>query len=206
MYSSLPVRNKISTGLAHLKPSLVLSVLAALFISVFSYGQTFSGSIAGTVTDPAGAVVNGAKIQLRNVNTQDTRDSASDENGSYRFDNLLPGTYELSAQAPGFKSYVQSNMILRANTAASVDISLQLGGTEQKVEVTGEAVLLDTQSANNAVTLDSHLIEALPNNTRNPLNFVFALAGQPRLRANDQQVWKLRPELQHVRTERRSFR
>jgi hypothetical protein len=169
--------SRISACFAHLKSSLVLSIVAALVLSAFASGQTFSGSIAGTVTDPAGAVVSGAKVQLKNVDTHDTRDSTADADGSYRFDNLLPGTYEISAQAPGFKSYVQSNMILRANTAATLNIALQLGGTEQKVEVTGEAVLLDTQSANNSVTLDSHLIEALPNNTRNPLNFVFSLAG-----------------------------
>jgi hypothetical protein len=129
------------------------------------------------VTDPAGAAVSGAKIQLKNMGTQDIRETNSDTDGHYRFDNLLPATYEITAEAPGFRGYVQSNMILRANTAAAVDIALELGQTQQKVEVTAEAVLLDTQTANRAVTLDSHLIESLPNNTRNPLNFVFSLAG-----------------------------
>ena len=55
--------------------------------------------------------------------------------------------------------------------------SLAIGGAEQSVQVASEAVLLDTESANNSVTLDSHLIESLPNSYRNPLNFVFALAG-----------------------------
>ena len=173
----LPIRNRLSMRLPHLNLSVALSIMAAFIFSATCFGQTFSASIAGTVTDPAGAVVNGAKVQLRNVNTQDIRDFTSSEDGTYKFDNLLPGTYEITAQAPGFKTYVQSNMILRANTAATVMIPLQLGGTEQKVEVTGEALLLDTQSANNSVTLDSHLIESLPNNTRNPLNFVFSLAG-----------------------------
>ena len=68
-------------------------------------------------------------------------------------------------------------MILRANTAASINVPLVVGGTEQRVDVTAEAVLLDTQTATNSVTLDSHLIESLPNSYRSPLNFVFALAG-----------------------------
>jgi hypothetical protein len=68
-------------------------------------------------------------------------------------------------------------MILRASTAATVNVPLAIGATEQSVQVTGEAILLDTQSATNSTTLDSHLIESLPNSYRNPLNFVFALAG-----------------------------
>lgn len=169
--------NRISNQLVNFRPTIALAAIVLLTLSTLCFAQTFSASIAGSVKDPAGAVVNGAKVQLQNVNTHDTRDFTTDSDGLYKFDNLLPGTYEITAQAPGFSTYVQTNMLLRANTAASVNISLQLGSTEQKIEVTGEALLLDTQSANNSVTLDSHLIEGLPNNTRNPLNFVFALAG-----------------------------
>jgi hypothetical protein len=104
-------------------------------------------------------MVQGAKIQLRNMNTSDTRNAVASAAGSYKFDNLLPGTYEITAEAPGFKSYLQSNMILRANTAATVNVTLAVGTVEQRVQVTGEAVLLDTESANSSVTLDSHLIE-----------------------------------------------
>ncbi len=139
--------------------------------------QTFTASIAGIVSDPTGAVVSGAKVELTNTSTHDVRDYTTTDDGSYKFDNLLPGTYQVTVDANGFKTFVRSNMLLRAETAASVNVALQVGDTQQKVEVSGESVLVDTQSANNSVTMDSHLIEALPNNTRNPLNFVFSLAG-----------------------------
>jgi hypothetical protein len=141
------------------------------------FAQTFSSSIAGVVTDPSGSVVQGAKVHLRNMGTDDVRDTTTTAAGTYKFDNLLPGTYEIRAEAAGFKTYVESNMILRASTAATVNVPFTVGGAEQSVQVTGEAVLLDTESATNLVTMDSHLIEALPNSYRNPLNFVFALAG-----------------------------
>jgi len=146
-------------------------------LSWVCFGQTFSASISGVVTDPSGAVVANAQVHLKNTGTNDTREAVSQSNGAYNFDNLLPGTYEIRVEAPGFKAYVQSNMILRANTAASVNVALQVGSTQQQVSVSSEAVLIDTQSANNSVTMDNHLIEALPNSYRNPLNFVFALAG-----------------------------
>lgn len=173
----LAITNRISSWFLHRKSPALLFLFAALISCQLGFAQTFSASIAGLVTDPAGAVVNGAKVQLQNMSTHDTREVTSSTDGTYKFDNLLPGTYQISVEAAGFQSYVQSNMILRANTAAAVNIPLQLGATQQKVEVTGEAVLLDTQSANNSVTFDAHLIESLPNNTRNPLNFVFSLAG-----------------------------
>ncbi|HEX6822358.1 MAG TPA: TonB-dependent receptor [Candidatus Sulfotelmatobacter sp.] len=154
---------------------LVAGALAALVQT--GAAQTFSSSIAGVVTDPSGSVVAGAKVHLRNMNTNDERDVASTATGTYKFDNLLPGTYEITAESAGFKTYVQSNMILSASTAATVNIPLAIGGAEQRVEVTAGAVLLDTETAKNAVTLDSRLVESLPNSYRNPLNFVFALAG-----------------------------
>ncbi|HEY4660606.1 MAG TPA: carboxypeptidase-like regulatory domain-containing protein, partial [Terriglobales bacterium] len=137
-------------------------VLFAVYtlIAQCCFAQTFTASIAGVITDPSGSVVQGAKVHLRNMGTNDTRDTTTTGAGSYKFDNLLPGTYEIRAEAQGFKAYVQSNMILRANTAASVNVPLAVGGAEQSVQVTSEAVLVDTQSATNSVTLDSHLIES----------------------------------------------
>jgi Carboxypeptidase regulatory-like domain/TonB dependent receptor len=160
------------------KRPLFFAILLVVFITTLQcFAQTFSASITGIVTDPSGSVVQGAKVRLRNMNTNDTRESVSNSVGLYRFDNLLPATYEITAEASGFKSYAQSNMILPANTAATVNLPLSLGGTTEKVQVTAAAVLLDTESANNTATLDSQLIQSLPNSYRNPLNFVFALAG-----------------------------
>jgi hypothetical protein len=154
----------------------LLSCAFAAFVQTCR-AQTFSASIAGVVTDPSGSVVPGAKVHLRNMNTNDVRDVASTAAGSYRFDNLLPGTYTITVEAAGFQRYIQSGMILPASTAATVNVPLTIGAAEQSIQVTSQAVLLDTDSASNSVTMDSHLIESLPNSYRNPLNFVFALAG-----------------------------
>ena len=140
-------------------------------------GQTFTSSITGIVADPSAAGIVGASVALKNLGTNDVRQSSTQEDGSYQFNNLNPGTYQLTVTSAGFKTAVKNNLVLQAETAASVNISLELGPTEQRVEVSAESVLVDTQTANNSVTLDSKLIEALPNNTRNPLNFVFAVAG-----------------------------
>jgi hypothetical protein len=130
------------------KLSVSLSIAFVIFSASIpvSYAQTFSASLAGVLTDPSGSAVSGAKIHLRNMGTNDVRDAVSSSVGSYKFDNLLPATYEITAEAPGFKTYRQANMILRANTAATVNVPLVIGGTEQRVDVMAEAILLDTQS------------------------------------------------------------
>src|SRR5438270_13180645 len=103
---------------------LGLVILFAVYTVVAQccFGQTFSSSITGVITDPSGSVVQGAKVHLRNMGTNDVRDTTTTAAGSYKFDNLLPGTYEITAEATGFKRYVQSNVIVQANTAASVNV------------------------------------------------------------------------------------
>src|SRR5690348_870015 len=155
----------------------MVALVLALAFAQFCFGQSFTSSITGTVTDPTGATVQGAALELRDMATDDVRQATSDANGSYQFTNLSPGTYQITATAAGFKSFVQRNLILQANTGSRVNISLELGNTQQKVEVAASAVLLDTETANTSATMDSHLISALPNGTRTPLNFVFAVAG-----------------------------
>ncbi|MBV8829011.1 MAG: carboxypeptidase regulatory-like domain-containing protein [Acidobacteriaceae bacterium] len=157
--------------------SIVFAGLVAVIAGQPLSAQSFTSSIAGIVTDPSGGSIRGARVELQNMATHDVRDFTSQDDGSYRFDNLDPGTYQLTVTAPGFKTYVQQNLVLQAQINSTVHVSLELGNTQQKVEVTAAAVLVDTQTANNVVTMESRLIENLPNATRNPLNFVFALAG-----------------------------
>jgi hypothetical protein len=138
--------------------SVVLGLLVAILMSHTVLAQTFSASIAGTVTDSTGAVVRGANLQLENADTKDTRIQTSADDGSYAFSNLLPGTYKLSVSAAGFKDYSQTDMVLPANTAAIVNVPLQVGGTTEQVVVNaGGAVLQNTASANNSITLESEV-------------------------------------------------
>lgn len=177
MQSSNPRRQFMSSLPA---PALwgALLLFLAFFAGKPAAAQTFSASLGGTVTDPTGAVVVGANVQLQNMNTKDIRLETSDQNGAYHFTNLLPGTYQISASAAGFKDFLQTGMALNANTAAIVDVHLEVGNAQERVEVfSGGAELLSTASANNQITIPSVLVQNLPNNALMPLNFVFALAG-----------------------------
>ena len=111
-------------------PWAMLAMLLALLAGLPALAQTFSGSISGMVTDASGAAVRDAKLQLVNVATQDTRVQTSGADGTYTFNNILPGTYKITATATGFKEFVRTDMVLRANTSATVDVQLQVGGAQ----------------------------------------------------------------------------
>ena len=116
--------------------------------------------------------------------TSDTYKAVSQADGSFQFNNLIPGTYEITVTASGFKTYVQQNLALQAQIAGSVNVILSVGGTTERIEVTGSATIVDTETANTSATMESRLVADLPNASRNPLNFVFALAARRRRRTH----------------------
>ncbi len=141
------------------------------------WGQAFTGTISGTVSDPNGAVVPNATVRARNQATSDTRQQATNTSGLYIFSQLPPGIYEVTVEMTGFQRTVQRDAELRVNQTLELNVTLQLGEMSQTVEVEAGVTLLDTQSANRAVTLDQQAVLDLPANTRNPFQLVHVNAG-----------------------------
>ena len=113
-------RSRFSTGLA---------VLLALFVAVTgsAWAQSVRGAIAGTVTDPSGAVIVGAKITATNTGTGATSTATSSSAGTYHFPSIPLGTYTLSVTAPGFSPSTVSNVLVQIQSVAAEDIKLQPG-------------------------------------------------------------------------------
>ncbi len=121
------------------------------------------GSIYGQVTDSTGAVVSGAQIVASSTGVGGTFHAVSDSVGNYHLLELPPGIdYTVEADAPGFEKFVRVGLIVRAGLNVTVDISLKLGSQSQTVEVTGDAPLVDTQSAEQAVNLSGELLRNIP--------------------------------------------
>jgi len=169
------ISQRCFSAAGYLALAFVLSLVTAGALPCF--GQTFTAELTGVVSDPQGAVMPNVPVDIKNEATGGERHTTTGADGSYIFSNLLPGSYELMVKAQGFKTFVQRNLVLLASRHAELNVTLQLGQLAQSVEVTGTAVLLDTKSATDASTLTSTMVADLPNNTRTPLNFVFALAG-----------------------------
>ena len=153
-----------------LRKSALFAVCISLALFCFSgtlSAQQVFGSIFGTVTDPSGAAVNGAKVTITDVNKGTKSEVMTNESGNYNKGQLIPGTYQIAIEASGFQKAVSANIIVQVDFAARFDAALQVGNVTQEVEVTAAAPLLQSDRADVAQTFDAHQIEELPSVGRN---------------------------------------
>ena len=127
-----------------------------------------STAIRGIVTDPSGAAVPSARIVIRNAATNEERTTGTDASGAYSFPSIVPGVYDISATAAGFKRGEVKGRVAQVTQAAQVDFTLQVGETSESVTVTATgAELLNTASAEVSGTIENKLVRDLPLNGRN---------------------------------------
>jgi len=134
-------------------------------------------SLRGTVSDQSGAVVPGAKVTLTNVDTGISRVTRSGSDGLYELLQILPATYRLTIEAPGFRKYVQENIELLVGTPATVNVPLEVGHATEVVSVSGEAPLLNTTDATLGNTFDEKQVLQLPIESRNVVDLLSLQAG-----------------------------
>jgi hypothetical protein len=169
----LPHAQRRLTGAAWL-----LAVTIVLLASSIAFGQSFTGSIQGTVTDPAGAVIPNATVTLTAVETGLTRNVTTNGAGVYTFASLPPGSYQLRITAPGFVSGSINAQLTVAQTLMA-NIQLKLGAESESVEISaGEGgVAVETQNSQLGNVLNQRQISELPLITRNPYDLITLSAG-----------------------------
>ncbi|MBI1789969.1 MAG: carboxypeptidase regulatory-like domain-containing protein, partial [Acidobacteria bacterium] len=109
--------------------------------------QSTAADIVGTVRDSSGAVVPNALIKAVQEETNSTRETRSNTEGIYEFRILQPGTYTLSAEATGFKKYVNARVPLLARQVLRVDIAIEVGSVADTINVVAEAPVINTDVA-----------------------------------------------------------
>ena len=150
----------------------------ALAIAPALWGQAgTSGTILGTVTDTAGAIVPGAPVDITNTATNQTTRVITTGAGDYTVPNLAPGVYRVSVQAPGFSKEVVNAIQLVVDQDARVNLHLKAGGANETVEVDASAVSLDTDSSSVSQIVTQEQISSLPLNGRNFTDLLFIGAG-----------------------------
>ena len=154
-----------------------ISTLALAIWSPAIFGQVFTATLTGVVTDPTSGAIPKASVSLTNTATNEQRSTTAGADGRYEFPQLLPGTYELTAEAPGFKKFIQQGIGLRANQTAEVNVRLEVGATSESVQVTASAGVLETQTADQSLHIETNTLANLPINTRTPFAVVWANAG-----------------------------
>src|SRR5438132_9760647 len=149
-------------------------VVILLLCTTSLLGQTFRGTILGTVTDPQGAVVVGAKVTVRNVNTGLERTTQTSADGSYAIPELPIGSYTVTVTQSGFQTAVTSSVAVDVAGERRVDMTLKTGQVTTVVEVSGES-LPQVETTNNTLggVLTQDTVKDLPVNGRDytKLNF-----------------------------------
>jgi len=144
--------NKNARGARGILPTLLGIFL--LTVTTVGFGQDTNASLGGTVTDPSGAAIPGAKLTITNEATSFQSSFVSDETGAYTFRNLTPGKYHVDVSAAGFKSSTQTGIELAPNQVARLDLHLTIGKTDETVTVTADSSLInyDTQTLEGGVS------------------------------------------------------
>ncbi|MBI3684714.1 MAG: TonB-dependent receptor [Acidobacteria bacterium] len=148
--------------LARVGPCVLLLVIAAGTL----FPQAQSGTIVGTVTDPAGAVIASAKVTLVNEGTRFTRVVATNESGQYVAYSVPTGAYSITAEQSGFQKLVRGGVQLTAADTLRVDLQLSVGSVQETVEVRAQAPLLQSQTATVSSLVSNQQIVEMPLNGR----------------------------------------
>jgi hypothetical protein len=149
-----------------------LAVAISLLLPALLSAQGASGRIVGRVADPSGAVVAHVKITLLNEATGISRDANTNDSGDYSFVEVAPGTYTVQFELTGFKKNVQKGVIVDVNQVVTLNSTLQIGGSQETVEVTSEAPQVDTTSTQLGAVINDRSVNELPLNTRDTYQFL----------------------------------
>ncbi len=191
--------------------SFLLSVVLCLFaLSIFA--QSDRGSITGTVADPAGAVVPGAAVEAKHVDSGTVYNVATTGTGNFTLAQLPIGNYELTVTATGFKKFVRQNIAVQVATTTRVDVALQVGATSETVTVTESTPLLKTESGEVSHNFEGDRLNSLPvitlgtgvgtlGNVRNPLQVVNLMPGAAFANDNTLRVNGMPSSTQSIRIE-----
>src|ERR1700741_4725534 len=160
-------------------------ILVLCFLFAFSAsstrGQAVYGSILGTVTDPQGAAVAGAKVTVTSATKGTSDETTTNDSGNYTVTHLIPDTYRIKIEAKGFKGYDIPTVQVSADSGARADATLVVGDVTQSIEVTGELPQLKTDRADVAIEFNDTYVTQLPILNRNFTNFELLSPGTQKI-------------------------
>ena len=160
-----------------------LVAMAFLLGGNFAHAQQITGAIAGTVTDPAGAVVPNASIQATNTGTGFSRTATSDNAGAFLIQYLPVGNYTVDITAQGFKKFVQQNVIIAVDVTQPLNVTLGVGAATETVTVTDTPAVINTATSELGRTISPQEMNNFPLTTRNAYA---AMSTVPGVQSNSQ--------------------
>src|SRR5579872_3348781 len=151
--------------------------------------QEFRATLTGTVTDASGAVVSKAEVTATNVDTGSTYTALTSDAGVYYIPYVVPGTYTVKASAAGFKTAIQDKVLLLAGKYFGQNFTLQVGGIDEKVEVTAAPPMLETANGSGGTILDERTLQNVPVSGRQVYNLIGTTPGSQFTGSSQRRGW-----------------
>ena len=152
-------------------PWLGVAAVALMVVAMPAAAQTSYGSVVGTVTDATSSNIPGAAVALISQGTAERRSAETDASGNYQFVNLVPGNYRLEIEKTGFKHLTRDSVRVETQNAVRIDAIMEVGSVDQKLEVTAQTPVMQTENATQGQVVEGRIVTDMPLNGRN----VFAL-------------------------------
>ena len=155
-------------------------VSLVVFMLIFSGGTVWAqatAEISGTVRDQTGALLPGVEVTATQTNTGTARMTLTNETGSYVLSNLAIGPYEFEVALPGFRTYVQTGILLQVNSSPVINIALEVGQVTQTIQVQANATLVETRNIGIGTVVENQRIVELPLNGRQVTDLILLAGG-----------------------------
>src|SRR5205085_2507666 len=153
-------RKKVMSKYAFRRSAAIVLLLLLAFVSVTA--QEFRGSLSGNVTDPNGAALPGATVEIKNVETNAASTATTNEQGGYSFPLLQPGKYTMTVTAQGFNTVQREGIEIRVADKLTLDIPMQVAGVGETITTVASAPVLETGSVSTGTTISTQQISELP--------------------------------------------
>ncbi|HKI00236.1 MAG TPA: TonB-dependent receptor [Candidatus Sulfotelmatobacter sp.] len=155
----------------------LLIPLLGLFLTTAVFASGPTGTITGTVTDPSGAVVRKARITVVNEATNAMRDAETNDDGDFTVALLPPGRYRVTAESAGFRKSIFSEVTVNVDQTVRVDFALEIGAATEEVRVKDTPPAIQTDTSTLGQVVNNRLVQELPLNQRNFLDFALLVPG-----------------------------
>src|SRR5262245_34206279 len=161
-----PIRDKdLICGASHL---LALAMFCAL--ATIAYGQSYQGSLRGSLHDNLGNPLSNVTLSLINQGTNLSRTTVTNASGEYVFDRVDPGKYKLEASSSGFKKLERSGVVIETQQQLLLDLVMEVGDVTETVVITDDAPLIESANASVGQVITKQFLSDLPNTGRNPFS------------------------------------
>ncbi len=137
----------------NIRSVFVLTLLTIIPAAV--HAQEARSTVSGTITDQSGATLTSAQVRITNIDTGVILSAVSNDVGQYHLLFVNPGTYRLSAEMPGFRTFIRENILLTLGEAATLDVRMEVGSQADTVTVAAQAPLLDAEKADRGLSVDA---------------------------------------------------